>query len=191
MAGNNNGGTRSASPDEPWKSAPPYQLPSNTADNFQVHWTGQCHCGAVQYSLGRDKPLASKYCHCTSCQRMHGAPFQWAAIFHKTDIRFARGHRGLAWYAAGSKTAEHSLPCKVQCVFCRTPIMDEGRKMVLGFPTLIEGIRTPQVRRAFEVQEHMFYGERVVDVRDGKPKFKGLSGESERVDEVTGEVIAE
>ncbi len=199
MAEDDNGDRRSAgnephqhepdpNPDESWKSAPPYQVHDDKSDDFHVQWTGQCHCGAVKYELGREKPLACKYCHCTACQRLHGAPFQWAAIFHKTDIRFANGHRGLAWYAAGTKTAEHRLPCKVQCAYCRTPIMDEGRKMVLLFPTLVDRIHTPEGREAFAVQSHMFYPQRVVDVRDGKPKFAGLSDESELVDEETGEV---
>lgn len=28
-----------------------------------------------------------------------GAPFQWAAIFHKEDINFTHGHHDLGWYA--------------------------------------------------------------------------------------------
>jgi hypothetical protein len=67
--------------------------------------------------------------------------------------------------------------------------MDEGRNMILLFPTLIEGINTPEGRKAFEVQSHMFYPQRVVDIKDGKPKFKGLADESPRVDEETGEEI--
>lgn len=67
--------------------------------------------------------------------------------------------------------------------------MDEGRNMILLFPTLIEGINTPEGRKAFEVQSHMFYQQRVVDVKDGKPKYKGLAGESNLVDEETGEEI--
>jgi hypothetical protein len=67
--------------------------------------------------------------------------------------------------------------------------MDEGRNMILLFPTLIEGINTPEGRKAFEVQSHMFYPQRVVDIKDGKPKFKGLAGESRQVDEDTGEEI--
>jgi hypothetical protein len=35
----------------------------------------------------------------------------------------------------------------------------------------------------------MFYPQRVLDIRDGIPKYKGLSGESPLVDEETGEEI--
>lgn len=67
--------------------------------------------------------------------------------------------------------------------------MDEGRNMILLFPTLIEGINTPEGREAFKAQCHMFYPQRVVDIKDGLPKFKGLSDESPLVDEETGEEI--
>lgn len=54
-----------------WKHRAPYRI-HDKADDFPVKWKGKCHCGAVRYELSRDKPLASKYCHCTTCQRMHG-----------------------------------------------------------------------------------------------------------------------
>ncbi|KAH9229110.1 hypothetical protein K456DRAFT_1728592 [Colletotrichum gloeosporioides 23] len=68
---------------------------------------------------------------------MHGAPFQWAAIFHKTDLAFDRGVDGLAFYNSGSKKTNHDLPCKVSCGHCRSRIIDEGRNMVLLFPGLL------------------------------------------------------
>lgn len=61
--------------------------------------------------------------------------------------------------------------------------------MILLFPTLIEGINTDEGREAFKAQCHMFYPERVVDIRDGLPKFQGLSDQSPLVDENTGEEI--
>ena len=136
-----------------WKTRPPYKIHDNDK-NFNALYEGSCHCGRVQYQLSREKPLASKYCHCTTCQRLHGslitdsvyfsahditgAPFQWAAIFHKEDINFTHGHHDLGWYDSGEKTTKHKLPCKVSCAYCRTPIMDEGRRMILLFPTLIK-----------------------------------------------------
>lgn len=67
--------------------------------------------------------------------------------------------------------------------------MDEGRNMILLFPTLIEGINTPEGREAFKATCHMFYPQRVVDVKDGLPKFEGLAGGSDMCDEETGEVV--
>jgi hypothetical protein len=57
--------------EDEWKHRAPYKI-HDKAENFDVKWRGKCHCGAVQYELSREKPLASKYCHCTTCQRLHG-----------------------------------------------------------------------------------------------------------------------
>lgn len=120
-----------------WKFQPPYRTISGNLD-FDKKWTAHCHCGRIKYWLSRDKPLASKFCHCIDCQALHGAPFQWAAIFEKTDLHFERGVEGLAFYHSPDKSTVHKLPCKVSCAYCHSPIMDEGRKMVLMFPGLIE-----------------------------------------------------
>lgn len=42
------------------------------------------------------------------------------------------------WYDPGEKTTRHKLPCKITCSYCRSPIMDEGRNMILLYPTLIK-----------------------------------------------------
>lgn len=80
-----------------------------------------------------------------------GAPFQWAAIFHKDDINFTHGHHDLGWYESSEKTCVHKLPCKVSCAYCRTPIMDEGRNMILLFPTLID-FKRPEDRKNFDIR---------------------------------------
>jgi hypothetical protein len=146
-----------------WKFRAPYKVHENE-DGFKALYEASCHCGKVKYQLSREEPLDAKYCHCTTCQVLHGsspllpashkmrtswrrpnrltinsgAPFQWAAIFHKEDINFTHGHHELGWYDSGDKTTRHKLPCKVSCAYCRTPIMDEGRNMILLFPTLIK-----------------------------------------------------
>lgn len=60
-----------------------------------------------------------------------------AAIFHKEDVHFTSGEEQLIYWDSSNKSQEYSLPCKVSCKTCRTPIMDEGRNMLLLFPTLI------------------------------------------------------
>ena len=152
-----------------WKHRAPYKVHDNDP-NFHARYEASCHCGKVKYQLSREKPLDAKYCHCTTCQKLHGtncfllapvvprvhtdhimsgAPFQWAAIFHKEDINFTHGHHDLGWYESSEKTTVHKLPCKVSCAYCRTPIMDEGRNMILLFPTLID-FKSPEDRKNFE-----------------------------------------
>ena len=61
--------------------------------------------------------------------------------------------------------------------------MDEGRNMILLFPTLIEGINTKKGREAFKTKSHMFYPQRVVDIKDGVTKWSGLEKDSKKLDE--------
>lgn len=119
-----------------WKKKAPYKI-HDSNDDFKAIYEASCHCGKVKYELSRETPLDSKLCHCTTCQTQHAAPFQWAAIFHKDDINFVHGHHNLEWYDPSEKSIEHKLPCKVRCAFCHSPIMDEGRNMILLFPSLI------------------------------------------------------
>ena len=54
-----------------WKFRAPYKVHDNDP-NFKARYNGSCHCGKVQYQLSREKPLDSKYCHCQTCQKLHG-----------------------------------------------------------------------------------------------------------------------
>lgn len=67
--------------------------------------------------------------------------------------------------------------------------MDEGRNMILLFPTLIDGIGTKKGREAFKASCHMFYNQRVVDfIDDGTVKWEGLDKKSSMLDD-HGKVI--
>ena len=58
---------------ELWKYRAPYRVHDKQED-FDVKCEGNCHCGKVKFQLSRDTPLASKLCHCTTCQTQHGTP---------------------------------------------------------------------------------------------------------------------
>ncbi|KAJ2967833.1 hypothetical protein NUW58_g10353 [Xylaria curta] len=173
--------------DADWHNRPPYRT-TNANEEFEKRHTAHCHCGRVKYWLSREKPLAAKFCHCVDCQALHdeiniarritGAPFQWAAIFHKEDLHFENGASGLAFYHAPTKGARYELPVKVSCAHCHSPIMDEGRNMVLMFPGIIK-FRSAEDKKLFDPQCHIFYSQRVVDLADGKPKWVGLDKGSE------------
>ena len=42
--------------------------------NFEAKYEASCHCGTVRYHVSSD-PVDAKICHCTMCQKAHGAPF--------------------------------------------------------------------------------------------------------------------
>jgi len=148
--------------------------------NFEAKYRARCHCGTVRYEVCAD-PVDAKICHCRMCQKLHGAPMQWAAIFHKHHVRFTAGFDALRFFNGELNQGKRILPCKVGCGECGTPIADEGRKMWLAFPPLFDFGNPPQVPDAFKPRCHIFYGARVFDMNDGLTKWSGHSEKSTRL----------
>ena len=146
--------------------------------NFIPRYRARCHCGAVQYEVCAD-PVDAKLCHCRACQKLHGAPMQWAAIFHKRDVRITAGIDYLRFFNSERFTYERVLPCKVSCGRCGTPIADEGRRMWLAFPSLFDFGNVSKVPASFKPTCHIFYSLRVVDVNDDLPKWSGHKNSSD------------
>jgi hypothetical protein len=55
-----------------WKFNAPYKIHSKDGEGFKALYEGSCHCGRVKYQLSRERPLDAKFCHCTTCQVIHG-----------------------------------------------------------------------------------------------------------------------
>ncbi len=145
--------------------------------NFLPRYRASCFCQAIQYEACAD-PVDAKFCHCRACQTLHGAPMQWAAIFHKRDIRIVKGLDTLKFFNSEFLLPERILPCKISCSVCGTPIADEGRKMWLAFPSLFSFENYESVPEKFKPTCHIFYGLRVVDVDDELPKWSGHKNKS-------------
>ncbi len=153
----------------------------NLEQAFTPKYFASCHCGAVAYAVS-DDPVDAKICHCRVCQKLHGAPMQLAAIFHKAHVQFTRGIGRLKFYNSELNRSERILPCKVSCAVCRTPIADEGRRMWLAFPSLFDFSEAEQLPSQFRPTCHIFYGLRLMDMNDGLPKWSGHKGTSERLE---------
>ncbi len=145
---------------------------------FVAKYQASCFCGAVRYEVSAN-PVDAKICHCTTCQRLHGAPMQWAAIFHKHHVRFIAGLEDLFFYNSEQNRPERILPCKVRCGKCGTPIADEGRRMWLAFPSLFDFGYPVEVPESFKPTCHLFYGSRVIEIQDDLPKWSGHKNYSE------------
>ena len=148
--------------------------------SFSVKYRAGCHCSAIRYEVSAD-PVDAKICHCRVCQQLHGAPMQWAAIFHKHHVRFSKGIDNLRFYNGELDKHERILPCKVSCALCGTPIADEGRNMWLAFPTLFDFGTPPVVPPAFRPTCHIFYGNRCLDLSDDLPKWEGHKDKSKQL----------
>lgn len=163
-AGNNRFGPGYASADDP---------------AFIPRYRAACFCGRVRYEVSAE-PVDAKICHCRGCQTLHGAPMQWAAIFHKHHVRFTAGTDLLRFYHSDGDSSERIVPCKVRCRQCGTLIADEGRRMWLAFPTLFDFGHSGGVPDSFKPTCHIFYGQRVMDIEDKLPKWLGHKNTSAR-----------
>lgn len=139
---------------------------------FTPKYKAACFCGTMRYEVSAD-PVDAKICHCLACQKLHGAPMQWAAIFHKRHVRFTAGLGDLAFYNNEQDRPERILPCKVRCSRCGTLIADEGRRMWLAFPELFDFGHPAKVPDSFKPNCHIFYGARVIEPHDDLPKWSG------------------
>jgi hypothetical protein len=153
---------------------------SSADTDFKVKYRASCHCNAVQYEVCAD-PVDAKICHCLACQKLHGAPMQWAAIFHKRDVRITKGVDCLKFYNSERNIQARVLPCKVSCALCSAPIADEGRRMWLAFPSLFDFGGFAALPETFKPTCHLFYGSRVMDMDDELPKWSGHKNHSVRL----------
>jgi hypothetical protein len=149
-------------------------------DTFKPKYRASCYCKTVQYEVRAD-PVDAKICHCLVCKKLHGAPMQWAAIFHKRDVRITTGIDHLHFYNNECNKHERILPCKVSCDICGTLIADEGRRMWLAFPSLFDFGQVSKIPDSFKPSCHIFYSMRVFDMNDDLPKWSGHKNHSERL----------
>ncbi|BBM85057.1 GFA family protein [Candidatus Uabimicrobium amorphum] len=149
-------------------------------ENFKAKYRASCYCGAICYEV-QDDPVDAKICHCIACQKLHGAPMQWAAIFYKRDVRITAGVENMEFYNSELHKHERILPCKVSCKKCKTLIADEGRNMWLAFPSLFDFGSPPRIPEKFRPTCHIFYGMRSMDVEDGATKWSGHKNKSQRL----------
>lgn len=124
---------------------------------------GTCFCKAVEI-VATGTPAVMVFCHCESCRTWLGAPVHGATLWPSANVKLVRGELGTT-----KKTeASHRQFC-TQC---------GGRVQVLH-PAIgmtdVPSVVLPSV--AFRPTMHVHYGEKVVAMRDGLPKFKDFPKE--------------
>jgi len=178
--------------EESWLLKPPYVWSSSEFEKA-ASYRSKCWCGAVVFEFAGD-PIDAKYCHCHQCQQLHGAPFQWAVLYHKTSVRLVKGSENIQFYSTTRKESVHDVPCKIACSICRAPLADEGRAMVMAYPSSFifhekdehnESARHGRVPDTFRPKAHIFYKERLMEILDGVPKWSGHKNASELLPEVS------
>ncbi len=63
--------------------------------------SGACLCGAVRFTATLPS-LWCAHCHCTQCQRFHGAPLVTWVGFAAAGFRLVAGEHSLRWYRSSA-----------------------------------------------------------------------------------------
>jgi hypothetical protein len=129
--------TNDQNTDNAWKFQAPY-LETSQGPLFTAVHKGHCHCERVQYQLSRDAPLDAKFCHCRTCQVLHGKPcrslppipLHMPTYFnlplstflkcHRSPVSMGsyipqRGHQVRAWHH-GVEVLQQRQECRRACV---------------------------------------------------------------------------
>jgi hypothetical protein len=126
---------------------------------------GSCLCGAVTFSVS----LPSKWvahCHCTRCQRAHGAPFvTWVGV-EAAEAEIGDQERQLRWYVA----REGGI--RGFCGRCGSPMFFKSERWP-GELHVARALFLEPVDR--EPQSHVYYDTHVswVLLADRLPKERG------------------
>jgi hypothetical protein len=127
--------------------------------------TSGCMCGTVQLEISGE-PQVMAYCHCSSCRGWLGAPIHAASLWPAANVRVVKGADALGMY----KKTEASH--RQFCTKCGTPVLIQHPALgAVDVPAgAIQGL-------TYAPTVHVHYGEKVLAVRDGLPKFKDFPKE--------------
>ena len=131
----------------------------------EISHDGACFCGAVAFTV-TGVPDGMGYCHCTSCRSWSAAPVNAFTLWNPENLVVTRGADQIATY---QKTDE-SL--RKFCKACGGHLMTDHPKMGL---VDIYAAMLPTLD--FQPGLHVHYGEKVLSLPDGLPKFADLPGD--------------
>ena len=125
-------------------------------------YKGTCFCGAVEIAV-TGEPAAMGYCHCNSCRHWSAGPINAFTLWQPTSVKVTKGGDNLITY---NKTPGSS---RKSCKTCGGHVMTDhpGMKLVDVYAAIIPSF-------AFKPAVHVFYGDKVLSVHDGLPKFKDM-----------------
>jgi len=130
----------------------------------EVH-KGTCFCGAVHFEV-QGAAAAMGYCHCESCRHWSAGPINGFALWPKDLVKITQGADKVGTYA---KTQNSH---RKWCTACGGHLMTDhpGMGMVDVYAAVLPSVRfTPAL--------HVFYGEKMIAMKDGLPKMKDLPAE--------------
>lgn len=131
---------------------------SNTHD-------GKCFCGAVQLKV-TGEPVAMGYCHCESCRSWSAGPVNAFSLWAPTSVKVTQGEDNLGSFAKTPNSV------RKWCKTCGGHVFSEhpGMGLIDVYAATIPSLK-------FQPGLHVFYGETVLNIRDGLPKMQDVPKE--------------
>ena len=128
-------------------------------------YEGRCFCGTIEFT-SNGEPAVQGYCHCESCRHWSAGPVNAFTLWPRESVVIVKGADAIGTYRKTDRS--HRNWCK-NCgghVFTDHPgmgLIDVYAAIIPNFP--------------FRPTLHVQYGEGVLRVRDGLPKFKDFPKE--------------
>lgn len=122
----------------------------------------RCACGAVEAEL-TGEPVLQCYCHCVDCRDWLGAPVHAATAWPMAQLRFTKGADHVTVY----RRTDHSH--RKSCKSCGGAVLVEHPSLAV-VDVLASNIKGFKFTPAF----HIFYGERMIDIKDSLPKYRRM-----------------
>lgn len=124
----------------------------------------RCLCRAVGVKL-TGEPAARANCHCASCRDFYGAPMLSATAWPAEQVAVAEGDA-----ATFTHPAKHLS--RTFCAACGETVFGTNRLGMRVVPNAIVARATGgELPDALRPTMHLFYRQRIVDVRDELPKY--------------------
>lgn len=138
-------------------------------------YRGSCFCGAVEIEVSGE-PKAQGYCHCASCRSWSAGPVNAFSLWETPSVKITKG---------ADQVAEFHKTDRSFRKWCKTC----GGHVLTDHPlwNLVDVYAATIPTFAFTPGVHVNYGETVMPVKDGLPKFKDLPAEMGG----SGEMISE
>ena len=125
-------------------------------------YSGGCFCGAVEIEVS-GRPALAGFCHCIDCARWAAAPVLAFNLWRPEDVTIKKGDENIATFNKTEKSYRKF------CKKCGGHLMIDHPKMKLidVYANVLDGFNQ-------EPKLHVYYGEGILKIKDGLPKYKDL-----------------
>lgn len=134
--------------------------------NERYKFTGSCLCGEIRYEVAEFEQSVG-HCHCTMCQKFHGAAFSTFGEVSLQNLHWVNGKQNLKSYTATNNTIRQFCnTCGSSLLFC-SPHNQKSGTIELAISTLDDA-------RDLKPDAHIYTSSKAawITVNDDLPKFK-------------------